>query len=205
MLAGGEVAMRNPFLALAWAALLAPAAARAQPVSTPAGTGPEVWIAFHLGASVAQGDDLGGKLEPGYDVGAAVGARFTPWLGIEGSASYVRAEGTSDGVRRTYWDVPLAVNLRARWPGKVVEPSISAGAALHLATLEADVVSTSAGARSTSATPFGFQVGAALDFHVTRTMLVGASVERSFVPAKIDDATVRLDALRLAVGLTHHF
>jgi opacity protein-like surface antigen len=190
--------------AIAAAALLAPAVATAQPVSSPAGTGPEVWLAVHLGAAIAQGDDLRDKLDPGYDVGVAVGARFNRWLGIEGGASYLRATGSRDGVDRTLWDVPIQANLRARWPGAVVEPSLYAGAALHLAAVDVQPPG-SAPASSETATAFGFQVGASLDFHVTRTMLVGADVQRTFVPAKLGGATVRLDTLRLALALTHHF
>jgi hypothetical protein len=196
--------MRKTLLALAAAVLVAPAAPRAQPVSQPAGTGPDVWIAVHLGAVVFQGDELRGNVNPGYDVGATVGAWFSRWLGVEGSAAYVQANGTSAGVKRTVWDVPIAANLRARWPTKVVEPSIFAGAALHLATLEVDSSIAGAGS-SRSTTAFGFQVGGALDLHVTRTMLVGAVLERSFVPATFGGASVRLDALRIALALTHQF
>jgi len=197
--------MRTTLLAFAAAALLGPAAARAQPVSQPAGTGPDVWLSAHLGAAVFQGDELEGNLDPGYDVGAAVGARFNRWLGIEAGAAYVQANGTSAGLKRTVWDVPIAANLRARWPGAVVEPSISAGAALHLATLEVEQAATGASSTSRSTTAFGFQLGARLDFHVTRTMLVGGELERSFVPAKFGGASVRLDALRIALALTHEF
>ena len=108
--------MRLTWGALVVAALLAPAAVRAQPVSSPAGTGPDAWVALHLGAGVAEGDELRGKVDPGYDVGVTVGARFNRWLGVEGSAAYFRASGTSDRVERTVWDVPLGVNLRARYP-----------------------------------------------------------------------------------------
>jgi opacity protein-like surface antigen len=195
--------MRNMLLAFVGAALLAPALARAQPVSTYAGTGPEVWIAVHLGAAVFQGDDLRGKVDPGYDLGATVGARFNRWLGIDADVGYVHADGTSQGVERTVWDVPFAANLRARLPGAVVEPSVHAGGALHLAALEVRPRGFPSSTESTVV--FGFQVGAALDFHVTRTMLVGLEVERSFVPAKFDGETVKLDALRLALALTHHF
>jgi opacity protein-like surface antigen len=196
--------MKRTLFAFVVAALLAPALTDAQPVSSPAGTGPEVWLAVHVGAALAQGDDLRGKVDPGYDVGATVGARFTRWLGVEGSASYLRASGTSDGVERTFWDVPLAVNLRARWPGKAVEPSIYAGAAMHLATLDVQLPANGP-ETSNSTTAFGLQVGAALDFHVTRTMLVGIDAQRSFVPAKLGGASVRLDTARLAVALTQHF
>jgi opacity protein-like surface antigen len=197
--------MRKTLLALAAALLVAPAAPRAQPVSQPAGTGPDVWIAVHLGAAVFQGDELRGNVDPGYDVGATVGAWFNRWLGVEGSAAYVQANGTSAGVKRTVWDVPIAANLRARWPTKVLEPSIFAGAALHLASLEVGPAGGGGPSSSRSTTAFGFQVGAALDFHVTRTMLVGAAVERSFVPASFGGASVRLDALRIALALTHQF
>jgi opacity protein-like surface antigen len=194
--------MRKTLLAFAAALLVAPAAPRAQPVSQPAGTGPDVWLAVHLGAAVFQGSELRGNVDPGYDFGVAVGTRFNRWLGVEGSAAYVQANGTSAGIKRTVWDVPIAANLRARWPTKVVEASIFAGAALHLASLEVDVGGTSS---SRSTTAFGFQVGGALDFHVTRTMLVGADVERSFVPATFGGASVPLDALRLALVLTQQF
>jgi hypothetical protein len=198
--------MRSALAALVAAAvLLAPAAGDAQPISTPSGPGPDVWLAVHLGASIAAEDDLKG-VDPGYDVGVTLGARFSPYLGAEAALGYVRASGTEAGVERTVWDLPLAVNLRLRWPGRVVEPSAFAGVGMHLASLTVDVPSAGGTVRSSDeAVAFGFQVGLAADFHVTPTMLVGAHVQRSFVEPSFDGTAVRLDALRVAIALTHHF
>jgi opacity protein-like surface antigen len=198
--------MRSAFAALlAAGTLLVPGAGRAQPVSTPSGPGPSVWLAVHLGASIPQAADLDG-VDTGYDLGASIGARFTPYLGVEGSLGYVRASGTEAGVERTVWDLPIAANLRVRAPGRVVEPSAFAGVALHVASLTVDSPAAGGTVRATDeAVAFGFQVGAALDFHVTQTMLFGAEVQRSFVEPRFDGTAVRLDALRVAVALTHHF
>jgi opacity protein-like surface antigen len=193
------------FTALLAAALLAPAAASAQPVSTPSGGGgPPVWLAVHLGASVPQKSDLDG-VDPGWDLGASLGAWFTPVIGVEGGVGYLHATGTSGGLERTVSDLPISANLRIRAPGKVVEVSAIAGASIHFASLR--VRGAAAGGQETSddSMAFGAQVGVALDFHLTPTMLVGLDVQRSFVEPKFQGVGVRLDALRVAAALTHQF
>jgi hypothetical protein len=197
--------MRTAFAALLAVSLLLPAAAAAQPVSTPSGGGgPPVWLRVHLGASVPQHADLRG-VDPGWDLGGTLGAWFTPVIGVEGGIGYLRATGTSAGVDRRVSDLPISASLRLRAPGKVVELSAIAGAAIHVASLR--VRGTAAGAPevTTDSMAFGAQVGAALDFHLTPTMLVGLDVQRSFVEPKFEGTGVRLDALRIAAALTHQF
>jgi opacity protein-like surface antigen len=197
--------MRLAFAALLAAALLAPAAASAQPVSTPSGGGgPPVWLRVHLGASLPQHSDLDG-VDPGYDLGGTLGAWFTPVIGVEGGVGYLRSTGTSGGLERTVSDLPFSASLRLRAPGKVVELSAIAGVAIHFASLR--VRGTTAGAQegSDDSMAFGAQVGVAVDFHLTPTMLVGFDVQRSFVEPKFEGTGVRLDALRIAAALTHQF
>jgi hypothetical protein len=195
-------------LAAAALVFLAPTAARAQPVSSLSGPGPDTWIDLHLGAALPQHGDLD-ELDPGYAIGGAFGARFSPYLGAEFGVGYWRAVRTSAGLERTASDVPLTANLRLRAPGRVVEVSVAAGVGMHVATYSARAV-TAAGpltlAASSSATSvaFGGQVGAALGFHLSPTMLLGASVERSFVAPRFHDRTVRFDALLVAANLTYH-
>jgi hypothetical protein len=190
---------------LAAAALVAPAAGRAQPVSSLSGPGPDTWIELHLGASIPQHRDLD-VVDPGYAFGGAFGARITPYLGVEGEVGYARATGKEAGVTLTVSDVPLEANLRLRAPLKVVELSASAGAGLHVASLTREAPALAGRTTSTTrtATAFGFQVGAAVGFHLSPTMLVGAAVERSFVEPRFDGAGVHLDALRVALSLTYH-
>lgn len=190
---------------LAAAALLAPAAGRAQPVSSLSGPGPDTWLEVHLGASIPQHPDLDG-VDPGYAFGGAFGARFTRYLGVEGELGYSRATGKDGPVRLTASDLPIKANLRLRAPGKVVEVSAAAGVGLHFATLTTERPDLLGGTTSTSRTSaaFGFQVGAGLGFHLSPTMLAGVAVERSFVDPRFDGTAVRFDALRVAVTLTYH-
>jgi opacity protein-like surface antigen len=190
---------------LAAAALVAPAAGRAQPVSSLSGPGPDTWLELHLGASIPQHRDLE-IVDPGYAFGGAFGARFTPYLGVEGELGYTRATGKEAGVTLTAADVPLKANLRLRAPLKVLELSASAGVGLHLASLTREVPGGSGGTISTTRTAaaFGFQVGAAVGFNLSPTMLVGAGVERSFLEPKFEGTGVRFDALRVALTLTYH-
>lgn len=186
---------------IAAAALLAPAAGYAQPVSSLSGPGPDTWVEVHLGASIPQHKDLDG-VDPGYAFGGTFGARFTPWLGAEGEVGYSRATGKDAGVTLTASDLPVKANLRLRAPWKVVELSVAGGVGLHFAWLgiePAGIPST-----SRSAVAFGFQVGAAVGIDLSPTMLVGAAVERSFLEPKFEGTAVRFDALRVAVTLTYH-
>jgi opacity protein-like surface antigen len=190
---------------LAAVALLAPAAGRAQPVSSLSGPGPDTWIELHLGASIPQHQDLDG-VEPGWAIGGAFGARFSPYLGVEGELGYTRASGQEAGVTLTASDVPFKANLRLRAPWKVMELSAAAGVGLHVASLTREVPDPAGGTVSTTRTSvaFGFQVAAGLGFHLSPTMLVGAGVERTFVEPKFEGTGVRFDALRVALTLTYH-
>jgi opacity protein-like surface antigen len=192
--------------ALTAAALLAPAAARAQPVSSLSGPGPDTYLELQLGAFLPQHDDLD-ALDPGYAVAATFGARFTPNLGVEGGVEYVRATGQDQGVRLELTDVPISASVRFRLPMKVAELSAIAGAALHFAHLssERDVGVFGFQESSDTSTAFGFHVGAAAAFNLSSTMLFGVDVRRTFVAPEFDDVDVRLDALRLALTLTYHF
>jgi hypothetical protein len=197
--------MRTASAALLVAVLLVPAAAIAQPVSTPSGGGgPPVWLTVHLGATVPQNSDLDG-VDAGYDLGGALGAWFTPVIGAEGGIGYLHATGTSGGVERTVSDLPISANLRLRAPGKVVELAAIAGVAIHFASLRVRGTAASGQAATDDSMAFGAQVGVAVDFHLTPTMLVGFDVQRSFVEPKFQGAGVRLDALRIAAALTHQF
>jgi hypothetical protein len=197
--------MRSTAAVLAAAALLAPVAGRAQPVSSLSGPGPDTWIELHLGASIPQHKDLAG-VDPGYAVGGAFGARFSPYLGVEGELGYTRATGKDAGVTLTASDLPFKANLRLRAPWKVMELSAAAGVGLHLASLTREVPDLAGGTVSTTRTSvaFGFQVAAGLGLHLSPTMLVGAGVERTFVEPKFEGTGVRFDALRVALTLTYH-
>jgi len=190
---------------LAAAVLLAPAAARAQPVSSLSGPGPDTWIELHLGASIPQHRDLD-VVDPGYAIGGAFGARFSPYLGVEGELGYTRATGHDAGVTLTASDLPFKANLRLRAPWKVMELSAAAGVGLHVASLTRELPDPAGGTVSTTRTSaaFGFQVAAGLGFHLSPTMLVGAAVERTFVEPKFEGIGVRFDALRVALTLTYH-
>jgi opacity protein-like surface antigen len=200
---------------LALATLLAPAAGRAQPVSSLSGPGPDTWIELHLGGWIPQSGDLD-VVDPGYAFGGEFGARFTPYLGVEAGIGYVRATGREPGVaiapdfpapvKLTVSDLPLTVNLKVRGPWKVVEPFLAAGVGLHVASLSTAFVTLAGTSPSTTRTAvaFGAQVSAGIGFHLSPTMLVGAAVERTFVEPKFDGTGVRLDALRAALTLTYH-
>lgn len=186
---------------LAAAVVVTPSTAHAQPVSSPSGAGPDTWIELHLGAAMAQHKDLD-VVDPGYAFGGAFGARFLPWLGAEAEVGYWRATGKNAAAEVTASDAPVKVNLRLRAPWKPVELSVAGGAGLHFASLTVEPAGM--GSRSRSAVAFGFQVGAAIGFHLSPTMLVGAAVERSFVQPKFEGTGVHFDALRVAATLTYH-
>jgi opacity protein-like surface antigen len=185
-------------------ALLAPAAAVAQPVSSPAGPGPDTYLELHLGAFLPQHDDLD-VLDPGYAFGATVGARFSPWIGVEGELGYVRATGEEGGLETTFADLPISASVRLRAPFRAVELALIGGAALHFAWLSQDVDAGGAlVGRSDSATAFGFHVGGSIAFKITPTMLVGAEARRTFLEPKFEGARVNADGLRLAITLAYH-
>jgi opacity protein-like surface antigen len=195
--------MRAPLAALAAVALLAPTAARAQPVSTPSGPGPDTYIQLHLGAFDPRSSALD-ALDTGWAVGAAFGARFTPNLSAEAGVGFYRATGSG----RTLSDVPLTASLRLRAPLKVAELSAIAGVGLHLAALNERLVGVAtapAPDHTSDDAAFGYHVGAALGFNLSPTMLVGAEALWTFVEPRFFGARTKIDGLRVAVTLGYHF
>jgi opacity protein-like surface antigen len=185
-------------------ALLAPAAAAAQPVSSPAGAGPDTYLELHLGAFLPQADELD-VLDPGYAFGATFGARFSPYVGVEGELGYVRATGEEGGLETTFADFPISASVRLRAPFRAVELAVIGGAALHFAWLSQDVdVGGRPVRRSDSAAAFGFHAGGSIAFRVTPTMLVGAEARRTFLEPKFEGERVKADGLRVAITLAYH-
>jgi opacity protein-like surface antigen len=195
--------MRPVAVALA-AALLAPGAALAQPVSSPSGPGPDTYLELHLGAFLPQSDALD-SVDAGYAFGGTFGARFSPYLGVEGELGLVRAIGSARGLETSFTDVPFAASFRLRAPFKRAEVSLLGGAALHFVSLsrEVDVSGTVTRDRD-SASVFGFHAGIAVGFQLSPTMLVGAEARRTFLEPRFDDTRVRLDGLRVALTLVYH-
>lgn len=188
-------------LAVAIAALLGPLAVHAQPVSQLGGPGPDTYLQLHLGGFVPQHDDVD-VLDPGYAFGGTFGARFSPYVGIEGGLEYLRATGQEGGVAVRLSDVPITVSLRLRAPLKVAELAVVAGGGLHVTSFSSDA--GAAGMISDTATTFGVHVGAAAAFNLSPTMLVGFDVRRTFLEPKFEGERVRADGLRIALTLTYH-
>jgi opacity protein-like surface antigen len=185
-------------------ALLAPAAATAQPVSFPAGPGPDTYLEFHLGAFLPQSDALD-DVDPGYAFGGTFGARVSRHLGVEMELGYLRATGERAGLETTFADFPIAASVRLRAPAKAVEISLLGGAALHFASFSREFAVSGPVTRvSDDVAAFGFHAGGEIAFHVTPTMLVGAEVRRTFFRPKIEGERVRLDGLRAALTLSYH-
>lgn len=195
--------MRVVAVALA-AAVLAPAAARAQPVSSPSGPATDTYLELHLGAFLPQSRALD-AVDPGYDFGGTFGARFSPYLGVEGEIAFVRAIGFENGLQTTFADLPISASIRLRAPFKTAELSVFGGVALHFVSLshEVDVLGTVT-RNSDRATAFGAQAGAAIGFNLSPTMLVGAEARRTFVEPKFEGTGVRVDGLRVAITLVYH-
>jgi opacity protein-like surface antigen len=198
--------MRTSAVAAAALALAAPLLAAAQPVSTP--SGPDTYLSFHAGAYVPQHDDLR-NFDPGIAFGGTFGALFTPNLGVEAEVGYYRSTGKEPDIG-SLWAVPVTASLRVRMPLKVAELSALAGGGVHFAhasfaTLTCQAIGCPAPGRVTeTSNAFGFHVGAAAAFNLSPTMLVGAEVRRTFVPARFAGESVRLDGLRAAVTLSYN-
>jgi opacity protein-like surface antigen len=186
-------------------ALLVPAGARAQPVSSPSGPGPDTYLELRAGGFMPQHEDLD-VLDPGWEIGGAFGARFSPYVGVEAGVGYLRATGTQSGsgITRTFSDVPITATLRLRAPYKVAEFSLLGGVGLHVASLSDDAALAGVERFSDTATAFGFHVGAAAAFNLSPTMVVGVDVRRTFAEPKFDGFEARIDALHVLLTLGYH-
>ena len=200
--------MRTAVHAMLAAALLAPAAARAQPVSSLSGPGPDTYIELHLGAYVPQHRDLD-VVDPGVALGGTFGARFSPYVSAEGGIGWMRASGSEGGSKLPVSDLPITASLRLRAPYRFAEVSATGGVGLHVASFSSERRVTPAPdaaleSMSDTAVAFGYHVGLGIAFQLSPTMLVGADVRRTFVEPKFSGIGVRLDGLRAAVTLTYH-
>lgn len=184
---------------LAAAALAAPAATRAQPVSYLSGPGPDTYLEFHLGGFLPQ-DDIE-ELDPNVAFGGTFGARFNPHLSVEGGIEYLRARAEEGGEEIVLSDLPLTASFRLRAPLKVAEISALAGVGIHLARLSFE---SPFGDASDTATAFGFHVGAAVAFNLSPTMTFGVDVRRTFVEPSFDGGDLQIGGVRLALTLAYH-
>jgi opacity protein-like surface antigen len=188
-------------------ALLVPAAARAQPVSSLSGPGPDTYLELRAGGFVPQHEDLD-FLDAGWEIAGAFGARFSPYLGVEAGLGYLRGTEWEPGFKRTFSDVPITATLRLRAPYKVAEFSLLGGVGLHVASIsEEQRLSGSAPVTtfSDTAAAFGFHVGASAAFNLSPTMVVGFDVRRTFAEPKFDGVGARIDALHILLALGYHF
>ncbi len=195
-------------LAAAAFALLAPSGAGAQPVSAP--SGPDTYLQFHGGPFMPQSGDLDGY-DTGYDFGALFGVRFTRNVSAEGGIGFYRTTLSETALGLTTESalraIPLTASVRARLPYKFAELSAFGGIGFHFARLSTDTTTSAVppvtASDSANSTAFGFHVGAAAAFNVWPTMLIGAEVVRTFVPAKFEGVETRLDGMRAALTLTY--
>lgn len=187
--------MKTLAAAAAALALLAPAAAIAQPVTTYGGDGPDTYLNLQLGAFVPQ-DDLD-AYDPGIAFAGTFGALFSRNLGVEGTLGYYRAE--EGGARVAA--VPFLVSLRFVAPLKTAELSARAGGGIHFASLSVDDPFDV----SEHDTTFGFHVGASAGFHLSRTMLFGVDVLRTFAAADFGAGDVDIGGFLATVQLGYKF
>jgi opacity protein-like surface antigen len=183
-------------------ALLAAPAARAQPVSEP--SGPDTYLEFQLGGFVP-GSDLDPLVDPGVALAGTFGARFSRYVGAEGSVGYYHAgatttlAGSSFQVASSLNVVPILASLRFTAPLDALELSARAGVGIHLASLHAE----EAGGFSTfdSATAFGWHVGGSTMFKLSPTMLVGVDALATFASASFGGVDRAIDGLQISVKL----
>ena len=192
--------MRAPLAAALAAALLVPAAARAQPVS--AVSGPDTYLELHLGAFLPRAAALD-ALDTGYAFGGTFGARFTQNLSVEGGVGFYRATGVVSGSNARLADVPFTASVRLRAPLKIAEASVFGGVGLHVATLSPGVAGASTS--SDTSVAFGYHAGAGLGFNLSPTMLVGTEALWTFVEPRFEGVKTRIDGLRVALTLGYHF
>ncbi len=213
----GKLAMRMLTSLVAAAFFLAPAAAAAQPVS--AVSGPETYLQFHGGAFVPQGDV--DRFDAGFDLGILFGARLTRDVSAEGGVGYYRAtagrsyQGCPPGLvcalnqpiteSEALRVIPLTASVRLRHAFKFAEVAAFGGVGFHFARLSSTLESEGTRYVDTFSTSsaFGGHVGAAASFNLSPTMLVGVEAVRTFVPAKFEGVSTRLDGWRAALTLSY--
>ena len=193
--------MRTAFPPCSRAALLVPAAARAAGLVA-LGPRPDTWVELHLGAGPPAGPRPRHRGSRGR-LRRAFGARFSPYLGVDGGVGWVRASG-SEGRRSHRLRLPLTANLRLRAPyGRGAVPR--GGAGLHIATFSSE--------RTWSACPpRRLAHGGRLGYHVGLGEWLPAvaddALRRRRQPdlrrAQVHGTAVRLDGLRAALTLTYH-
>lgn len=181
-------------------ALVAAPAARAQPVSE--ASGPDTYLELRLGAFFPQGDVS--SLDPGVALSGTFGARFSRYLGAEGSLGYYRASATtlkatppSLDVTTSLNVVPILASLRLTLPLDGLELSARGGVGIHLASLH----QTGGASAYETATAFGYHLGAGAAFKLSPTMLVGADVLATFASAKFGGVETSIDGLQATVTL----
>ncbi len=194
--------MKTLVASFAALALAVPAAARAQPVSTMGGAGPDTYLELHLGAFLPQSKDLD-ALDPKVSFAGLFGARFNPNVSVELEVGYDRASATASGVTTAFQDIPLTANVRLRYPMKVAEISVYAGGGIHFAQLSMN--SDLAGWSASNDTVFGYPLGAELAFNLSPTMRVGLDACETFASASFHDVSTEIGGLRLAATLGYHF
>jgi opacity protein-like surface antigen len=175
--------------------LALPVAARAQPFSEP--SGPDTYLLFQLGAFFPEGDYK--SWDPGVSLGGRFGARFNPYLAAELEVSWDNTSQKIGTATQAFTDVPIAINLVGRLPGKVAELTLYGGAAVHLTGIE-----TLAG-NHVADTVFGMHVGAGLAFNLSRTMLVGVDGRWSWATANYGYGDIDIGGLRAVATLGYRF
>jgi len=198
--------MRTVVASFAALALVVPAGALAQPVSTMGGAGPDTYLEVHAGAFVPQSKDLD-RLDPNLAFGGTFGARFNPNVSAELEIAYARASGTGTDWKSAFDEIPVTASLRLRYPMKVAELSAFAGGGVHFAHLwvESGGGTVTALDHSAHDTVFGYHIGAEAAFNLSPTMRVGFEVRETFATAKFDGVSTDIGGLRLAATAGWHF
>jgi opacity protein-like surface antigen len=180
-------------------ALLAAPAARAQPVSEP--SGPDTYLELQLGAFLP-GSDID-ALDPGVALSGTFGAKFSKHVGAEATVGYYRAGSTVKGtppdldLDTSLNVVPVLASLRLTVPLDALELSARAGVGVHFASLHM----TGGATGYDTSTAFGYHVGAAAAFNLSRTMLVGVDALATFATAKFGASELAIDGLQVSVKL----
>jgi opacity protein-like surface antigen len=187
----------KPLLVAAALCFSVPLPALAQPISEP--SGPDTYLALHLGAFIPKGDLEKLNFDPGLTLSGAFGARFNPHFSAELELGWDNAASKAGGMTLTFTDVPVAINLVGRLPFKEAEFTLYGGAAVHFTGLE-----TPSGSHQND-TAFGYHFGVGAAFNLSRTMAVGLDGRWSFVTANYGYGNVSIDGIRVAATLQYRF